>query len=149
MDALPCSRLDSRIAKPLGIKHIGNPIALGEKIRNKRLEEGLLQKDVANLIGVSEDSVTYWEKKRSKPRICYYPKIIQFLGYFPFEIDTSKISGKILYYRYVKGITQRDLAKLIDLDITTIYQFENGKTPKGKSYTKLAGLLSTVGLPLP
>ena len=44
-----------------------NPQTLGEKIRNRRLELGLLQKDVANIIGTYEDAVTYWENNCVQP----------------------------------------------------------------------------------
>ena len=60
-------------------KLIANPQTLGEKIRNRRLELGLLQKDVAKIIGVCEDSITGWENARVKPLVKYYPSISSFL----------------------------------------------------------------------
>jgi DNA-binding transcriptional regulator YiaG len=39
----------------------------GERIKKKRMDMGLFQKDVAKLIGVSTDTVTNWEKGRTKP----------------------------------------------------------------------------------
>jgi len=65
---------------------------LGDHIKVKRKYLGLYQKDVAEIIGVSEDSITYWENKRSKPQKRYYSKIIQFLGYSPF--DDSMLGGE-------------------------------------------------------
>jgi len=42
--------------------------AIGEKIRNRRIELKLLQKDVAKIIGVSEDTITFWENNRATPQ---------------------------------------------------------------------------------
>lgn len=78
--ALPFSRLHRNIRKSFGNKYIQVPISLGEKIRNKRLELGLYQKDIAAIMEVSEDTITYWENNRSKPLTKQYSKIIKFLG---------------------------------------------------------------------
>jgi transcriptional regulator with XRE-family HTH domain len=128
IDALPFSRLKRTIPKPLGVKYLESPVTLGEKIRNRRLELHLLQKDIAELIGVSEDSITYWEVKRHEPRIEYYPKIIEFLGYFPFEIDTSTLGGKIKKYRFLQGLSQKQMGKIIGVDGGTVCDWENNKT---------------------
>ena len=40
---------------------------LGDHVRARRLDLGLFQKDVAELVGVSTDTVTNWEKNRSEP----------------------------------------------------------------------------------
>src|SRR5665647_3168855 len=87
--ALPFSKLRITVGKPLGSKLLTNPTTIGEKLKNRRIELGLLQKDVANVIGVCEDSITFWENNRSIPSVMYYPKIIQFLGYVPFDVDSS------------------------------------------------------------
>ena len=145
MDALPFSRLKRTIPKPLGSKYLAQPITLGEKLRNRRLELHLWQKDVAELIGVTEDSITYWEVNRHEPRVEYYPKIIEFLGYFPFEIDTSTLGGKIKRYRYMKGVTQEELAKELGVDESTVNHYErNNKKPLRKTMAKLAPILAAV-----
>jgi DNA-binding XRE family transcriptional regulator len=86
------------IDKPFGNQFITNPKTLGEHIRRKRVKSNLIQKEVANTIGVSEDSITYWENNRAAPQIQFYPKIIDFLGYIPFEIDSKTFEGKIQLY---------------------------------------------------
>ncbi|MFX0066100.1 MAG: helix-turn-helix domain-containing protein [Candidatus Hermodarchaeota archaeon] len=43
------------------------PKTLGERIKKKRMDMGLFQKDIARIIGVSTDTVTNWEKGRTKP----------------------------------------------------------------------------------
>jgi len=145
IDALPFSRLTRTIPKPLGPKYLESPVTLGEKLRNRRLELHLLQKDVAGRLGVTEDSITNWELNRHEPHIMHYPKIIEFLGYIPFEIDTSTLGGKIKRYRYLKGISQEQLAKELGVDESTVNHYErNNKKPLRKTMAKLAPILQTI-----
>lgn len=62
-----------------------------------------MQKDVAELIGVTEDSVTGWENGRSVPQMRLYPSIISFLGYYPFDRDIEAVSGQMEFVRNTKG----------------------------------------------
>jgi DNA-binding XRE family transcriptional regulator len=43
------------------------------------MDMGLFQKDVAGIIGVSTDTITYWEKGRTKPCKKNMHRIEQFL----------------------------------------------------------------------
>ena len=56
------------------------PRALGEKIRKHRMDLGLFQKDVAIFVGVATDTVTFWEKGRTKPNELHLRRIKQFLA---------------------------------------------------------------------
>ncbi len=56
------------------------PQTLGEKIRKRRMDLGLFQKDVARMLGVATDTVTYWEKGRVKPSKKNLVKIQKFLS---------------------------------------------------------------------
>ncbi|WPV63998.1 helix-turn-helix transcriptional regulator [Chitinophaga sp. LS1] len=145
MNALPCSTFSKIVPKPFGDKYLESPKTLNEKILNKRLEKRMLQREVANFIGVTEDCVTLWENNRSNPMVKYYPKIIEFLGYFPFQIDISSLAGKIKYYRYIKGVTQEDLAKNLGVNESTVFHYEKGThKPKGRLRQVLSLLLSDI-----
>lgn len=63
---------------------LDNPKTIGEHIKRNRVALRLKQREVADIIGVSEDCITYWENERSKPQRRHYHKIIKFLGYNPF-----------------------------------------------------------------
>ena len=56
---------------------------VGDHLRKVRLDKKLRQKDVAKIIGVTEDCIYRWEKNKTYPFISYWPKIIEFLGYDP------------------------------------------------------------------
>lgn len=83
-----------------------------------------MQKEVAKLIGVSEDCITYWENGRSEPQIQFIPYIIKFLGYMPLEIDISTLGGKIKDYRVRNGLSHKKMGKLFGVDATTIAAWE-------------------------
>ncbi|MCA5005990.1 helix-turn-helix domain-containing protein [Sphingobacterium bovistauri] len=141
--ALPCLRFEQQISKPLLINVPVNPQTLGEHIRKRRIELRLLQKDLAAIFNVSEDSITYWENNRSEPQIQYYPPIFGFLGYCPFELDTSTPAGKIKTYRYLNGLSQKHFAMIIGVDPDTVGRWEAGKGPFSKKKLELLLNLTT------
>jgi transcriptional regulator with XRE-family HTH domain len=105
-------------------KWVDTPKTVGEKLRNKRFEKGLLQKEVAVHLGVSEDTYRFWELGEAYPRIKYFPKIIEFIGYIPIEVDSSSLSGKITLYRHIHGLTYKAFGRLFDVDGSTIRSWE-------------------------
>jgi transcriptional regulator with XRE-family HTH domain len=132
--ALPFSSFNRTVPKPLGMKYVQEPKTFGQKLRNRRLEKRLLQKDVAAMIGVTEDAITLWENDRNLPHVSYYPKITQFLGYMPFAVDDSTLAGKMKKYRYVNGLTQEDFAKQLGIDESTVFHYEKGTHKPSKRF---------------
>jgi DNA-binding transcriptional regulator YiaG len=61
-----------------------NPITLGEKIRKRRIELGLFQKELALMLEVTEDTLRNWEKDRCQPNGRVRLRLIQILN---FEIN--------------------------------------------------------------
>jgi DNA-binding XRE family transcriptional regulator len=108
-----------------GKKYPASLTTLGDHIKRKRLDLGLWQKDVAERIGVSIDSITFWENNRSQPQIQFYPKIIKFLGYYPLPQDMKTLSGKIKIYRHVYGLTQKQFGNELEVNGSTVCSWEN------------------------
>jgi transcriptional regulator with XRE-family HTH domain len=102
------------------------PKTLGEHIRKRRLELKLLQREVAQLIGVGVDSVLKWEHNRTKPRLRLLPKVISFLGYNPNLANPESLGGKVLQYRNARGMSQKELAIQIGIDPSTLSRIERG-----------------------
>lgn len=76
-----------RLSLPLRIYPEGcilPPKAIGEHIRKNRMDLGMLQREVAAKIDVTESSVYNWERG-TEPELIHILKIIEFLGYVPFE----------------------------------------------------------------
>lgn len=61
------------------------PQTLGEQIQRRRLELGLSQKEVGEVLGVTSFTVLNWEKGKTMPHKNVMQKVWQFLG----EVSTS------------------------------------------------------------
>jgi DNA-binding XRE family transcriptional regulator len=105
----------------------------------------LLQKDVAGIIGVCEDSITYWENNRYEPHVKHYPKIIQFLGYVWFDVETTTVGRRIYYYRILHGLSRKKFGALIPADASTILAWEKRiHIPPKAKYKKVEEIIRHV-----
>ena len=75
------------------ISRYGEPKTLGEFIRKRRLENDLFAKELANLIGVTEDTILNWEKGRTYPSQRKIILLKEHLDIDPFEL--IKFDGAI------------------------------------------------------
>lgn len=102
------------------------------------MELKLLQKDVAKILDVTGDSIINWEMNRSSPQIQFFPKIIEFLGYLPFKVDTSTLGGRLSACRQIHGHSIKSLGKLLKVNERTISAWESGENrPKERMLVKL------------
>lgn len=89
-----------------------------------RLDRGLSQADVAKVLHVTPDTVTGWELNRHEPPPKSAALIISFLGYFPFTSDDLSLGKQLHYARLIAGKTQRQAAKEIGCDESTLRLIE-------------------------
>ena len=101
-------------------------VTLGDHIRKRRLDLKLLQKDVGELFGVTESTLWNWENGYSDPQLRFIPRIINFLGCDPFVPLPESIGDRLLKYRKSNGVSQKELAKRIGIDPTTLSRLERG-----------------------
>ncbi len=87
----------------------------------------LLQREVAQKLGVDKTSVHNWEKNRASPSLPFIPKIIKFLGYVPYDTPAKTFGEKILTYRKLLGLSQEKLARLLGIDPSTLGRWERGE----------------------
>ncbi|MBW4891110.1 helix-turn-helix domain-containing protein [Mucilaginibacter sp. HMF5004] len=118
-----CKKLP-RVVKPTYKEH---PETIGEHIQKKRIEGNLTQLYVGQLIGVSKRAITMWERGRSQPYIAHYPKIIKFLGYYPFMEETETLGGTLLMSRRMHGLSAEELGKWFGVSRSTILGYERNK----------------------
>jgi transcriptional regulator with XRE-family HTH domain len=118
---------------------------LGDHIRKKRLDVKLLQKDVARILGVDSMTVNNWERNRCQPKLYLTPKIVQFLGCNPFPTNqNSSIIEAIKAYRLMHGLSQKNMARALGIDPTTLARWENGRSrPVATLRKRLARLLGS------
>ena len=89
------------------------------------MDRKLLQKDVAQQIGVLIETIAGWEKNKRSPQHIHYPKIVDFLGYCPYQrIDGfGEFLKAMRIYRL--GLCRRELAKQLGVDDSTIRLWED------------------------
>lgn len=99
---------------------------LGDRFRQRRWSLGLEQKDVARQIGVSLATYRNWEVNWSAPAVKYIPQAISFLGY-DWRPEPEGFGEAMNRSRTARGLSLRDLARLLGLDEGTIHDVEAGR----------------------
>jgi transcriptional regulator with XRE-family HTH domain len=102
------------------------PQTVGDHIRKRRLALKMLQKDVAEQLGVDKTSVFNWEANTSAPEIRYMPAIIRFLGYNPLP-EGDGWGERLVRHRTSLGMTQKEAASRLAVDQGTLAKWEQGK----------------------
>lgn len=105
----------------------GEPVTLGDHIRRRRLELGLEQRELARQLGADDMTVCNWEKGRTFPSIRFLPRVVRFLGYVPFQLESLSVGERIRLRRMLLGLSQRELARRLSVDPSTVRRWETGK----------------------
>ncbi|MBI2514504.1 MAG: transcriptional regulator [Opitutae bacterium] len=104
---------------------------MGDHLRKRRLELGLQQKDVAKKLGANVTSVLNWERNKRKTELRFLPAIYDFVGYVP-EFRAETIAERLVAFRRGRGWSQKQFARALRVDPTTLSRWETGKkTPTG------------------
>jgi DNA-binding XRE family transcriptional regulator len=134
-----------RASKPISPAYPLELNTLGDHLRKHRLDLGLLQKDVARIIGCDPCSIYDWENHRCRPQLRFIPTIIDFLGYLPTDDSTETFGEGIVRARRMRGMTQWELAHKLGVDPTTLSRWERGiGLPTRENWERLEGFLNTV-----
>jgi transcriptional regulator with XRE-family HTH domain len=119
------------------------PSSVGEHLRKKRLDISLSQADVAKRLRVNEASVWNWENNRSCPSIRLMPRVIDFLGYVPDDSKPESLGQRIIAFRRLRGLTQKELARRLDVDPSTLARWErNERCPSKGLLERLRRLMA-------
>lgn len=113
---------------------------IGDHIRKVRLNRGLRQRDVAQIIGVDPFTILNWETGATKPKFRYMPVIIRFLGCNPCPVPPDSPVGVRLKARRLElGLSLKQLAKHLKLNEDTLRKLEAGrsKNPFRKTIEKV------------
>ena len=129
--------------KPLPPEYPKNLQTIGDHLRKRRLDLKLLQREVASKLGVDTLTICNWETNRSNPRLYLIPKVIEFLENDPFPGMAITMGERIKQYRRKQGLSIKKLAKILDIDPTTLARWERGtKKTRKKTLDRLNHLLS-------
>ena len=132
-----------RLSLPLRIYpkgYILQPKTIGEHVRKRRMDLGMLQREVAAKIGVTESSVWNWERG-TEPELVHIPKIIAFLGYVPFECPDDLL-GRLRYYKLVNGMSFERLGAAMGRDPEQLVDWlSNGMKPCKRNVQEISNFL--------
>lgn len=103
-----------------------SPRTLGQHLRKRRLQLGLLQKEVANDLRIGLWTYITWETDKANPVISQWPGIIAFLGYDPHSKPNS-LPEMLFCARRQRGLTLRQMAARLNVNLSTYERWEQGK----------------------
>ena len=95
------------------------------------------------LLRSTECSVYLWETNRTSPTLPFLPKIIEFLGYCPYDPDWTP-GARLIWIRGYFGLSQEAMARRLGVDPGTLGRWESGvREPKGSFLTRLVRFLGS------
>lgn len=110
---------------------------------------GLLQREVAQELGVDIQSIRNWEQHRSNPKLYLLPPLAAFLGYLPWEAACT-FPEVLRTYRRAAGLSQDRLAMLAGIDESTVAKWERGDSrPLRRTLHRVERFFRRLGMPLP
>ncbi len=110
------------------------------------MDLGIQQKELARRLGVSPWTLRLWEVGRTRPAIGQWVALIHFLGYDPIP-TTEDIPSRVKTIRRRLGISQKELASILEVDPATVQKWEDGKgIPMELRGSVLSDLFEQVGI---
>jgi transcriptional regulator with XRE-family HTH domain len=87
------------------------------------MDLNLLQREVADIIGVDTTTVFNWETQGMTPNVRTLPKVIEFLGYDP-RAPGPTIGEKLRRHREGLGLSWAEAATAMGVDPATVSKWE-------------------------
>ena len=140
MVAFPFCHVTLSAIKPKNRAYPSELKTIGDHLRKRRFDLGLLQKQVAAQIGVTTCTIMYWETNRVSPAIRFIPLINGFLGYDPQAAESRQaesLAQKLQVQRKLFGLSRKKLAAILGIDQSTLAGWERGEHCPTKKSLKL------------
>jgi transcriptional regulator with XRE-family HTH domain len=93
------------------------------------MDLGMIQKEVARELGVNFKTYENWEQGKYGPSVRHLPAVFRFLGFDP-RPEPVTLGERIRRKREGEGLSQRELARKLRLDPTTVQTWEEGRVRK-------------------
>lgn len=111
-----------------------HPETLGEYLKKRRRELGLLQREVADRMGINHFTYINWEKDKTKPVSSQFRPVIDFLGFDPTPAPAT-LAERLAAKRRATGMTFEQTAMHFGWDPGTLTRYLNGtwRMPAGRA----------------
>ena len=114
---------------------------MGDHLRKRRLDLGLLQRELAEQLGVHEGTVTNWELNRTAPGLRFLPRIIALLGFDPRPAGLTR-ADQLVTRRTRRGLSWEAAARLLGVDPGTLWRWEScRRSPTESSLARVDAFL--------
>ena len=116
MDAVPfCGWVPLMVKAKKPKDYSEEPQTLGEHLKKRRKELGLLQREAAERLGVSAETVANWESGKTKPVASQFQPVVEFLGYDPTPAPQT-LAERMEAKRRALGVTISQVAQVLCAD---------------------------------
>lgn len=122
---LPFCRVNLHANKPKDSQYPVELRTLVDHIRSCRLDRGLTQRQVAEILGIDISAVEGWEQRRCIPIEPRIPAIISFLGYNLLPQGTT-LGERLWFCRLSLGLPATVLGERLGMDGMSIRRWEDG-----------------------
>jgi len=101
------------------------PQTLGEHLKKRRRELGLLQREAAERPGIGTETYANWENSKTEPVAAQFRPVMEFLGYDPMPAPQT-LSERLTAKRRELGVTFEQAAKYLGWDPGSLSRYLNG-----------------------
>lgn len=98
------------------------PKTLGEHLKKRRRELGLLQREAAKRMGILTETYLNWEKGHTQPVASQFRPVFAFLGYDPSPAPRS-LAERLEAKRRATGMTFGQIAEHLGWDPATLHRY--------------------------
>ena len=124
--------------RPVPYYKLKLPKTIGDHLKLKRLELKLQKQELAKILNVSPSTIKNWEGNAGIPNCGHLQAIVLFLGYWPYDPKIKTQGQRIKRAREYRSLTQESLAKIIEVDPSTVAHWERDeKKPSEKLFERL------------
>ena len=102
-----------------------NPQTLGEHLKKRRRELGLLQRKAADRMGIGTETHGNWENGKTEPVAAQFRPVVTFLGYDPTPKPRT-LAVRLEARRRELGVTFSQVARYLGWDQGTLSRYLNG-----------------------
>ncbi|HUQ15979.1 MAG TPA: helix-turn-helix transcriptional regulator [Gemmatimonadales bacterium] len=131
--ALPFCHAHLKAPRPLPCAYPQALVTIGDHLRKHRLDLGLLQREVAEWLGVTESTVTNWELNRTEAELRFLPRIIALLGFDPRPAGVT-LGEQLLVCRTARGLSREAAARILGVDPGTLWKWESDQRTPGRAF---------------